>query len=98
MSGNVAEQPQIKQNARLTRRNFLLGSAGAAAGLALYSSEWARHELSIVTRTIAIEGLPPAFAGFRVAQISDLHFDEYTEPFFVRRVVEQANALAPDLL
>lgn len=86
--------------ARFTRRTFLLGSgaAVAAGGFALYSSEVARHEISIVDQPVAIRSLPPAFHGFRIVQVSDIHFDEYTEPSFVSRIVEQVNRLAPDLL
>ena len=42
--------------------------------------------------------LPDAFQDYRIAQISDIHFDEYTEPSFVRRVVGEVNRLAPDLV
>jgi len=99
MSVNLADQPAVVQEKRLTRRNFLLGSAAtAAAGLAIYSGEFARHELSIVTHNIALANLPDAFHGYRVVQISDIHLDEYTEPFFLSRVIEQVNLLAPDLV
>ena len=98
MTGNVAVQPLLEQKTRLTRRTFLRGSAAAAAGLALYSGEIARHEISVLTHTVAIDNLPGAFHNFRIAQISDIHFDEFTEPFFVRRVVERVNSLAPDLV
>ena len=98
MTGNVADQPLTETKHLLTRRNFLRGSAVAAAGLALYSAEIARHEISILTHTIGINNLPDAFHGFRIAQISDIHFDEYTEPYFVRRVVDEINSLKPDLV
>ncbi len=98
MNANVADPPQGEQRSTLSRRNFLLGSATAAAGLALYSSEVARHEIGIVPHSIAIANLPDAFHGYRIAQISDIHFDEYTEPWFVRRVVSQVNRLMPDLV
>jgi hypothetical protein len=98
MTANVADCPQVEQRSILTRRNFLLGSATAAAGLALYSSEFARHEISILSHSLSITNLPEAFHGYRIAQISDIHFDEFTEPFFLRRVVAQINSLAPDLL
>jgi len=98
MTGNLADHPVAERKAILTRRNFLFGSAAAAGALALYSSEIARHEISIVTRTIPIDNLPDAFHNFRIAQISDIHFDEYTEPSFVRRVVAQVNALSADLV
>ncbi|HUZ96893.1 MAG TPA: metallophosphoesterase [Edaphobacter sp.] len=83
---------------RITRRHFLVGAGAAAAGLALYSGEIARHELDLVPRTLAISNLPSAFNGFRIAQISDIHLDEFTEPFFLERVVRHVNALAADMV
>ena len=81
----------------VSRRRFLIGTGAAAAGLALYSGEVGRHEIDIVRRTIAIDNLPVAFHGYTVAQISDIHLDEYTEPYFLERIVGQVNALKPDL-
>jgi hypothetical protein len=113
MTGKLAERPtaekateqrpesavKAEQTPRLTRRSFLLGStAAAAAGLAFYSGEIARHEISVTTRPIAIDNLPVAFQNFRIVQLSDFHYDEYAEPAFVARVIAQANALAPDLV
>lgn len=92
----VAEHDQKKH--LITRRHFLGGTALAAAGMALYSGEIARHEISVLTRTVPIRNLPPAFDGFRIAQVSDIHYDEYTEPWFVERVIERVNALGPDLV
>ncbi|MEO6806524.1 MAG: metallophosphoesterase [Edaphobacter sp.] len=83
---------------RFTRRNFLIGTGTAAAGFALYSGEIARHEIDIVQRTITIPGLPSPFHGYRIAQISDIHLDEYTEPYFLERIVHQVNSLAPELV
>src|SRR5450432_1730695 len=62
-----------------TRRNFLRLAACSAAGLAVYSGEIARHEIEVVHQTIKLAGLPEAFGGFRIVQISDVHFREYTE-------------------
>jgi hypothetical protein len=98
MAGSIADHPVTENKSILTRRNFLLGSGATAAGLALYSGEIARHEISIVTQEIVIAKLPAAFHNLRIAQISDIHFDEYTEPSFLRRVVAQVNSLAPDLV
>jgi predicted MPP superfamily phosphohydrolase len=99
MTGNIADHPVPEQTKPLvTRRKFLLGSAAAAAGLGLYASEIARHEISVPTRPIAIRNLPDAFRNFRIAQISDIHLDEYSEPAFVARVIARVNALQPDLV
>ena len=98
MTGNVADQPLTKQKSLLTRRNFLRGSALTAAGLAFYAGEIARHEISIVTQAIAIDKLPDPFHDFRIVQISDIHFDEFSEPSFVRRVISRVNSLQPDLV
>ncbi len=98
MTVKLADSPVAEQEKLLTRRNFLRGAAFTAGGMALYSGEIARHEISILSRTIPIRNLPPAFQGFRIAQLSDIHYDEYTEPAFVRRVIARVNALAPDLV
>jgi hypothetical protein len=96
LADSSAAEHETKQTL-LTRRNFLRGAGLTAAGMALYSGEIARHEISTPSRTISIRNLPPAFEGFRIAQISDIHYDEFTEPYFVRRVIDHVNALAPDL-
>jgi uncharacterized protein len=100
MTVKLADSPVAEHESKqlLTRRNFLRGAGLTAAALAFYTGEIARHEISLVTPTIPIRNLPPAFDGFRIAQISDIHYDEYTEPWFVRRVVDRINALAPDLV
>jgi predicted MPP superfamily phosphohydrolase len=59
---------------------------------------WERHDLEVVEQTIRIRRLPDAFAGLRIAQVSDIHYDEYTEPYFVREMVRHINALAPDVV
>ena len=43
-------------------------------------------------------GLPAVFDGMRVAQLSDIHLDEYSEPYFVRDIVRRVNRLDPHLV
>jgi predicted MPP superfamily phosphohydrolase len=80
----------------ISRRRFLKGCMVSAAVLALYSSEIERHWVDVVHREVALPGLPAAFDGFRIAQLSDIHMDEYTEPFFLRQVIGLVNGLQPD--
>jgi len=67
-----------------------------AGGLALYSGEFERHWLEVVHRDITIAGLPAAFEGVRLAQISDIHLDEFTEPFLLREAIDEINQAHPD--
>lgn len=80
----------------VSRRGFLKKSLWAAGGLGLYSGEIERHWIEIEQREISLPGLPLAFEGFRIVQLSDIHMDEYTEPFFLRHAVNLINGLKPD--
>lgn len=83
---------------RLTRRSFLALSAASLGGLTLYSGEIARHWLSIEEHTIQLPRLPDSIRGLQIVQISDIHYLEFTESFFLRRVVESVNRLKPDMV
>jgi len=80
----------------MTRRRFLVGGSLVAGGLAIYGGEIERHWIEITHRDVFIPGLPQVFDGFRIAQLSDIHMDEYTEPFFLRDAVGHVNSLNPD--
>jgi predicted MPP superfamily phosphohydrolase len=82
----------------MTRRRFLVGGSLVAGGLALYGGEIERHWIEITHRDVFIPGLPQAFDGFRIAQLSDIHLDEYTEPFFLSDAVRDVNRLNPDVV
>jgi predicted MPP superfamily phosphohydrolase len=84
----------------MSRRTFLGGIAGgtAALGLGLYSGEFERHHLQIEQHIVPIRGLGDAFDGLRIVQVSDLHYDEFSEPYFIREVVARVNKLQPDVV
>lgn len=86
------------ESLHVTRRRFLIGCGTVAAGMAVYSGEISRHELVVQRREVKLRELPAAFEGFRIAQISDIHLDEFTEPFFLTEVVHRLNRLRPDLV
>ena len=83
---------------RMTRRRFLGLSGLGAAGVLVYSGGFERHHLEITERTVELERLNPALDGLRVVQLSDIHYEQFTEPHFVREVVAHVNRLAPDLV
>ena len=67
-----------------------------AVGLAFYSGVIERHWIEITQRGFLLSGLPRVFNGFRIVQLSDVHMDEYTEPAFLRRVIDEINRIEPD--
>ncbi len=97
-SNSPQRSPQSEEPSYFTRRAFLGAFGAVTAGLALEAGEFGRHNLVTERRTIIIPGLPEAFAGFRIAQISDIHFAEFTEPFFVKETVRRLNALRADMV
>jgi len=82
----------------ITRRSFLSASASIVAGAALYSGEIERHWIRISRRDVSILGLHADFDGLRMAQLSDIHLDEFTEPYFLHEAIDRINALHPDIV
>jgi hypothetical protein len=80
----------------ISRRHILKAGLYGAAGLALYSGEIERHWVEVTERDFFLRGLPAVFDGMRIAQISDIHLDDFTEPFFLRHVIERINSIKPD--
>ena len=80
----------------ITRRKFLRNSIIAAAGLAVHAGEIERHYIEVTRHNVAIAGLPHEFDGATIAQLSDIHLDEYTEPIFLEHAVNLVNNLSPD--
>jgi hypothetical protein len=75
-----------------------MSALAAGGGLVAYSSFWDRHHLELIERTIRLRRLPDAFHGLRIAQVSDIHYDEFSEPYFIREMVRRINALHPDIV
>jgi uncharacterized protein len=83
-------------SSRFSRRRFLTATLCGATGLALYAGEVERHWVEISRPEVHVPGLAAAFDGMRIAQLSDIHMDEYSEPFFLEHAVGRINELKPD--
>lgn len=78
--------------------------AGAAVGTAVFCLMWwgalfNRHRLDVREIGVDIEGMPAAFDGYRIVQISDIHTGTYgDDTAFLERMVEKVNSLHPDIV
>lgn len=86
----------------LTRRQFVkgfaaatvVGAAGAGAGVAAAYP----FDYELTEQDVFIRDLPPAFDGFRIAQLSDVHHSALVPLFEVRRAVELTQSAGADLI
>lgn len=87
----------------LTRRRFVRGSViglAALAGTGLTIEGLIREPEHPVAQnvTIRLSRLPEAFHGFRIAQLSDIHFGPYMDQERLERSVRLAQAFQPELV
>ena len=92
------EIPAVLQGQQITRRSMLKSLGYAAAGTALWAGEVERHWIDVVHQDIFVAGLPHQFEGMRIAQLSDIHLNEYTEPFLLRESIDTINRMQPDMV
>lgn len=88
--------------AKISRRAFLRGSLAAAAvpcfGTYVYARAVEATWLDIASVDMPLRRLPDAFAGFTIAQISDLHFGRNVRPEFIDTVVDRVLELNADAI
>ncbi len=82
---------------RIRRRVFLLGAA-ALGGVIAYARYVEPYWISLERVTLTLPRLAPAFDGYRIVQISDLHMDGWMTPERIERVVDLVNEQQPDLV
>ncbi len=56
------------------------------------------NDLRLTRREVPLARLPQAFEGLKIVQVSDLHFYEYSDDAYYRRVLEAINAESPDVV
>ncbi|MES1243748.1 MAG: metallophosphoesterase [Acidobacteriota bacterium] len=85
----------------MTRRDFLRWTAAAGlgtAGVTAYTFEVEPHWVAVEERDLPVAGLPPALAGARLVQISDLHVGPEVSDDYLVGCLERVAALRPDIL
>lgn len=85
------------------RMRWLTGLGCVAAAAVALTMLWGafvnRVNIQVREVPVRIENLPKTFAGYRIAQISDLHLGTFgSDTTFVARMVDRINSLHPDLI
>ncbi len=84
-----------------SRRRFLEQTAVAVSAAPFVASGYGlfygRLNLETTEKRIVLRRLPRAFQGFRIAQLSDFHIGPFMTAGEIRKYVEIANRLKPDL-
>ncbi len=85
-----------------TRRKFLkMGAAGAAVGALALAGDGTIFEANhpqLVSIEVPLPRLADPWDGFRIAQLSDFHYDDYFSVVPLRRAIDIVNAQRPDLV
>ncbi|OQZ00573.1 MAG: hypothetical protein B6D35_06245 [Candidatus Brocadia sp. UTAMX2] len=85
----------------ISRRTFVLGTLGYGFGFVTLGgySRWLEPRWVETNHVpIKIHALPKQFEGMTIAQLSDIHHCKYVPRDFIRRCVQKANALCPDVI
>jgi predicted MPP superfamily phosphohydrolase len=85
---------------KITRRNFLkrtfwFGSLGLLASYPVFIE---RYIILTNFYRIAVPNLPREFSGFRIVQLSDLHYGFLVPLGLIQYVITRANLLKPDII
>lgn len=83
---------------RPVRRGVVWAVLGASAVLAAYGMWEGMRVPPVVEREVECPGLPRAFDGYRVAQVSDLHCSSAARRGKIAEIVARVNACRPDLV
>lgn len=56
------------------------------------------YRLEVNTHEVRLDRLPPAFDGFTIAQLSDIHYGDFMSAEYVRRYLRMCIEMNPDLI
>lgn len=94
-SSSFQIDPGRRQFILMSMNMGIIGLTSLLGGIGLFQ---ARRSASIMRQKISIPNLPPGLQGLRIAQISDLHVGPTIKADYAQAVVDQVNALNPDLI
>ena len=86
--------PALRPSIEANGEACVLAGSFVALGVGMF---WGLRGPGVVRVDVPIDGLHPDLDGLRIAQISDLHVGPIIRTRYVKRVVELARSLEPDL-
>ncbi len=93
--------PSEKLTGTVTRRQFLRKGMLAGVGLlalGTYSTIFEPNHVLVKPLDLWLPRLPAAFNGFRIAQITDIHYGEFLGEAHLSHVINLVNSAHPDLV
>ena len=96
--GPGSEGLRDPQKRLLLTRTLAAGVGGAVVGLTAFGLKSALGETQVKELVIKLRNLPAQLSGMRLVQISDVHVGPLLRKDWVTRVVDEVQALAPDLI
>lgn len=90
MDARFGGSPRVRRGTRMALKTL-------GAGLA-YGAFIEPHWIEITTISIVVPDLPPALDGYRIAHLTDLHYNIAAGKNFLRRVVAKTNLLDVDMV
>lgn len=92
----------FRRKQRLSHRRFvkgvMLGTLGFCTGAAVDALGIEPEWIEVVNHDLRLPGLPKAFAGRRIVQISDLHLSTTVSCEYLRRCFDRINHLNADII
>ena len=94
----VSVLPEDPERRAFLRRGLDVGVLGASSALTAAAVVRAKMGAAVEEVEIPISDLPSDLEGFRIAQVSDIHVGATVRRGQVQAIVDQVNALEPDLI
>jgi uncharacterized protein len=97
-AGSEPDAPADPERRLFLARAAAVSAVGCSGVLMISGMRSALGDLERPEVPVRLERLPPALDGFRIVHLTDLHVGPTLGEGFARSVVEQTNALRPDLV
>ena len=96
--GNPHSEIRNQNRRRFIKRLTWLGAGALGAGSLGWASQVEPERIEITRRTLALPRLSPAFDGFTITQVSDIHLSSWMTQQRLEHIVHLINGLDSDVV